>query len=77
MKTLRPVKLHAPRFISANFRVTRGQFRTFRGDDEFTRTEAEGGKSGGYGWDGMSLVQRRDFNWRNPRFSHRPTTIRW
>jgi len=52
--------------------VTRAQFARFVGATGY-RTEAENGKSGGYGLEGGQLVQRPQYTWRSPGYAQAET----
>jgi formylglycine-generating enzyme required for sulfatase activity len=66
-ETPREVKL-SQAFYRGTTPITRGQWDRFVSETHF-RTEAERGTSGGYGWDGAKLTQRKEFTWRNPGFN--------
>ena len=54
-------------YYIGKFPVTLAQFDRFIIETRY-RTEAEGGRSGGIGWDGSKLKQDAQFNWRNTGF---------
>ncbi|MGC4025369.1 MAG: SUMF1/EgtB/PvdO family nonheme iron enzyme [Mesorhizobium sp.] len=64
-------------FYIGRTEVTVKQFTRFVEETGY-RTEAENGKSGGFGYDGQRLVQKPEFNWRNPGFiqtAEQPVTL--
>lgn len=67
-------------FLLGETPVTRTQFELFVRETGY-KTEAERGPSGGYGWDGKQLSQKRDFTWRAPGFpqdgNHPVTLVTW
>lgn len=69
-ETARSVTLSRDFFLSRTV-VTRAQWQRFTAETGF-RSEAETGTSGGFGWNGSALQQRKDFTWQNPGYPQSP-----
>ena len=68
-------------FYLGVYHVTRGQFNQFAADSNY-KTEAETNGKGGWGCDGQDhLVQKPEYNWRNPGFDqtdeHPVVNVSW
>jgi len=78
-ETPRTVRLTKP-FLLGEVSVTQAQFALFVRETGY-QTEAERGPSGGYGWDGKELAQKKAFTWRTPGFpqegNHPVTLVTW
>lgn len=67
-------------FWMSKYPVTVVQFTRFVTETKY-RTEAETGPSGGFGYDGHALVQKKEYSWRNPGFkqtdAHPVVLVTW
>lgn len=66
-ETARLVRISKEYYISRTS-ITRAQWERFVAETGY-RSEAETGTSGGFGWDGKALVQKKQFTWRTPGFA--------
>lgn len=66
-ETQRPVTISRDYYIGQSA-VTRAQWERFVAETRY-KSEAESGTSGGYGWTGKALEQRKDFTWKAPGFA--------
>jgi formylglycine-generating enzyme required for sulfatase activity len=65
-ETVREVTISADYYIGTT-EITVGQWKRMVAETGY-RSEAEKGKSGGFGWDGKALVQDPQYNWIRPGF---------
>ena len=67
-------------FLMSKYLVTVVQFARFISESQY-RTEAETGPSGGFGFDGKELIQKKEYTWRNPGFkqtdAHPVVLVSW
>ena len=67
-------------FLMSKYPVTVVQFARFIEETKY-RTEAESGPSGGFGFDGKVLIQKKEYTWQNPGFkqtdAHPVVLVSW